>query len=968
MILAAPLVIPFAEAIGLSVATLGIAKASDMVNEYIQENPEQSMKIFQMIMPSQGIANALKNKSSEDVEEVEETEEVSTGSGVEEKIKEILVGEGVDIEEINLGELPKDLQGKVMKGIAKSSSNKQKDMKEASAIIGLSGPARETKKMADEIDDRYEGGLEEVTKTKGYDFRDYIPKGAYKKRYADGGAIGIEVLFEEKKDGGRAGSTIKPKRGLVNEPGGYAGLTAQQQALLGLQLQSDPEFQTGYYKATPELEFDDFYKAPTGPLRYVDKVEGSSSYFDEDLEKYNTGPKGPLRDLDMDRTMGIIDALDIKDPSGELGLNYMEKLETTPDGGLYETMQTNTPKFAELQKIPEDQITKDLTPTNFKNLKSTNKKGVYGYTTLPDMLPSEYGTKFQTENNPVYLNKNLADFITTKPMSPANQLPLYSDEAAQLGFYGAKPADLLNQAVDTIQHEYTHNITKFPEFADVMKNTMDAGIPSGLQLKGKPGDGISKFDKEELFIRALDIERRFNKDKSLNSPNVDIDLNYINSVLGKKYRNLNKDGQSMAIQYINSIQPQVQDYFNIINQRATANRARAANPDVYASADRQGFTDGRGGGFASKSTGTNENFSNKTGRGRTGYDDGGRVGLFMGGDPLTGQALSIYNSMNAYGFDDQAIADALSEQGLYTAPGNGTPDAPDTTPGQTYGLQSGSDNFSPYNPDPNTIQSFKTDPRIAAANEADVRTKQLTSMGINDPFANEASLSGAYYGDMPTDTSNQIGTQSMFAKAKQGLTGLMDNPLVNLISSSTPFGMLKNVAKGIGSKMPVNQRAIQENIMGNLGFAVNDIGQIVSTGDYNDPNNVMAGYNLNRMTVDTFKNRIDKIRNRKIAQTAASKARIAAIEEAQRKFELGEKLKADALLEAQLKKAQQEIDAKGYQDYGQGAASQATQDSYAGSDGSYAGASTQDYGGGEKDGGIIGYRKGGLATMFTRRR
>jgi len=64
MILAAPLVIPFAEAIGLSVATLGIAKASDMVNEYIQENPEQSMKIFQMIMPSQGIANILKNKSS----------------------------------------------------------------------------------------------------------------------------------------------------------------------------------------------------------------------------------------------------------------------------------------------------------------------------------------------------------------------------------------------------------------------------------------------------------------------------------------------------------------------------------------------------------------------------------------------------------------------------------------------------------------------------------------------------------------------------------------------------------------------------------------------------------------------------------------------------------------------------------------------------------------------------------------
>ena len=48
-----------------------------------------------------------------------------------------------------------------------------------------------------------------------------------------------------------------------------------------------------------------------------------------------------------------------------------------------------------------------------------------------------------------------------------------------------------------------------------------------------------------------------------------------------------------------------------------------------------------------------------------GLKDGGRVGLFMGGDPLTGQALSIYESMNAYGFTDQEIANALRAQGLY---------------------------------------------------------------------------------------------------------------------------------------------------------------------------------------------------------------------------------------------------------------------------------------------------------------
>jgi hypothetical protein len=51
------------------------------------------------------------------------------------------------------------------------------------------------------------------------------------------------------------------------------------------------------------------------------------------------------------------------------------------------------------------------------------------------------------------------------------------------------------------------------------------------------------------------------------------------------------------------------------------------------------------------------------------YADGGRVGLFMGGPPLEGTALSIYNSMSAYGFSDQEIADALAERGLYTPGG-----------------------------------------------------------------------------------------------------------------------------------------------------------------------------------------------------------------------------------------------------------------------------------------------------------
>ena len=56
-----------------------------------------------------------------------------------------------------------------------------------------------------------------------------------------------------------------------------------------------------------------------------------------------------------------------------------------------------------------------------------------------------------------------------------------------------------------------------------------------------------------------------------------------------------------------------------------------------------------------------------------GFEDGGRVGLFMGGSPLEGEALSIYNSMKAYGNDDQAIADRLQALGMYT-PQDSTPD------------------------------------------------------------------------------------------------------------------------------------------------------------------------------------------------------------------------------------------------------------------------------------------------------
>ena len=167
MILAAPLVIPFAEAVGISIATLGMAKAADMVNDYIQENPEQSIKILSTIVPGVGIGEIFMKKGKD--EEVEEE---------------------VEVEDVDARDLTRAEKAKMMKELAKSGGgNMREKMKKGYEEIIQPG---ESDRELDDAEDRYDGGLEEVSKPK-FDYKKF-----FKKRYADGGAIGIEVLFEEK--------------------------------------------------------------------------------------------------------------------------------------------------------------------------------------------------------------------------------------------------------------------------------------------------------------------------------------------------------------------------------------------------------------------------------------------------------------------------------------------------------------------------------------------------------------------------------------------------------------------------------------------------------------------------------------------------------------------------------------------------------------------------------------------------
>ena len=186
MILAAPLVIPFAEAVGISIASLGMAKAADMVNEYIQENPEQSVKILSTIVPNVGIGQIFANKEDSDDEEVEE----DTRSK----------------KEIVLGELGKDKGNYSDEDAEGKYSSKRGRIIRALEDAGKVNPDREYNP-----EKKYQG------------YKRFLKK-------ADGGAIGIEVLFGPKRQelfmGGPA--LTGPALNIYNSMKAYQSFTDQE--------------------------------------------------------------------------------------------------------------------------------------------------------------------------------------------------------------------------------------------------------------------------------------------------------------------------------------------------------------------------------------------------------------------------------------------------------------------------------------------------------------------------------------------------------------------------------------------------------------------------------------------------------------------------------------------------------------------------------------------------------------------
>ena len=172
MILAAPLVIPFSKAVpalaGLT-GILGMAALSEKVNEYIQENPEESMKILSTIIPNVGIGQIFMSK--EDKISLEDLEDMTDE-------------EAQDLSKEEKAELMKQAGKRRDRELSIATSEK----------IGLTYPDRKKQDIEYEIDERYdEGGVEQ--KKAPFDYTKF-----FRKRRADGGAIGIEVLLREKKN------------------------------------------------------------------------------------------------------------------------------------------------------------------------------------------------------------------------------------------------------------------------------------------------------------------------------------------------------------------------------------------------------------------------------------------------------------------------------------------------------------------------------------------------------------------------------------------------------------------------------------------------------------------------------------------------------------------------------------------------------------------------------------------------
>jgi len=229
--------------------------------------------------------------------------------------------------------------------------------------------------------------------------------------------------------------------------------------------------------------------------------------------------------------------------------------------------------------------------------------------------------------------------------------------------------------------------------------------------------------------------------------------------------------------------------------------------------------------------------------------NGGRVNYNQGSnwwDTLDSNGMNVYNSMRRGGHDDATIQNQLSMLGYYdanAAPPDSTPDTPQVV--QQLGYQGGDDN-----------QNIRTSKNYI---RPDGSYKGLGTLGLTGSI----SQSG------PGRQEDPMGGAFM-EEDEEGILGMGKKQLGNLMSFAGGLaipgaGMAMRGINALGSRMPVNSRAINENQALANGIYLDDIGRVVQgQGSYMDPsgNNILTGYNYNQIKADHFSKRREKARKK----------------------------------------------------------------------------------------------------------
>ena len=171
--------------------------------------------------------------------------------------------------------------------------------------------------------------------------------------------------------------------------------------------------------------------------------------------------------------------------------------------------------------------------------------------------------------------------------------------------------------------------------------------------------------------------------------------------------------------------------------------------------------------------------------------------------------------------------------------------------------------FSVYNPDPNRT-----------------RTSDQYSP-YNYRQAAERNLIGDFYSS-GTEAQKLMDSYPDYYTGPQ-LTGI-PGAIAAYAKASPVMQLAGKGLDALGNMMPVNQRAILENEALGAGIRLDDIGRVVSDGgNINTAENIMAGYNLAKITPETIQKRRDVI-NENMKDPEQKKAKLDALDEFEEKM------------------------------------------------------------------------------------